>query len=374
MLCKNKSCKKEIDSSFLFCPYCGAPQKRRKKAEMYQRPDGLYEKSITIKGKRTVFRGKSPNEVYRKMAEYQEEQASGPLFSVVEEDWERNHWPTLSPTTVHGYRASAKRAVKQFGDYHLSEITPQEIYAYLGSLARKGYASKTVAAHLSTLSMVFDWAIQQGHAESNPAAVVHTPRGLPRSTRRAIDDKEIQAIRKAAGDPFSVFVYLCLFAGLRRGEALGLQYGDIDRKAKRIYVRRNVVYSSNRAIVKEPKTEAGVRWVPLLPELELMLPAVKSKGVFISSNRDTPFSHQEYELRWKAYRKRHSVQWTPHDLRHTFATVLYEASVPEYTTQFFMGHSDITTTRKIYTHLRQQKICSSCVADLASVFSSAERA
>ena len=367
MLCKNKSCKKEIDSGFLFCPYCGAPQKRRKKAEMYQRPDGLYEKSITIKGKRTVFRGKSPNEVYRKMAEYQEEQASGPLFSIVEEDWERNHWPTLSPTTLRGYRAPAARAVKRFGKYRLSEITPQDIYAYLNALSRKGYASKTVTAHLSALSMVFDWAIQQGHAESNPASVVHIPRGLPRSTRRAIDDEEIQAIRAAASDPFSPFVYLCLFAGLRRGEALGLQHGDIDREKKRIYIRRNVVHVNGKAIVKEPKTNSGVRWVPLLPELELMLPQGAERE-FVVPGRDVPLSYREFVTRWDKYRNANSVTWTPHELRHTYATILYEAGLPEYTAQFFMGHSDISTTRRIYTHLRQIEIGSSCITSLAGAF------
>lgn len=367
MRCKNKKCRRELDGDFLYCPYCGAAQKKTAKKEMYQRPDGLFEKAVTVHGKRKVFRGKTPAEVYRKMAEYQEAESKGPLFSKAEEGWERDCWPTLSPTTLRGYRAPANRAVERFGDYHLSEITPQMIYAYLDELARKGYASKSVTAHLSTMSMVFDWAIRNGHADTNPAAVVHTPRGLPRSTRRAITDQEIQDIRRTLSDPFSVFVALCLFAGLRRGEALGLRYEDIDRKAKRIHIRRNVVHVGNQPVVKEPKTEAGTRWVPLLPELELLLPPGRP-GDYVLSNRDTPFTHREYSLRWQGYQKRRGVTWTPHELRHTYATILYEAKVPEYTAQFFMGHSDITTTRRIYTHLRQSSIQSSCIEDLAGAF------
>ena len=367
MRCKNKKCRRELEGDFLYCPYCGAAQKKTAKKEMYQRPDGLFEKSIIVGGKRKAFRGKTPAEVYRKMAEYQEAETKGPLFSKAEEGWERDCWPTLSPTTLRGYRAPAKRAVERFGDYHLSEITPQMIYAYLDELARKGYASKSVTAHLSTLSMVYDWAIRNGHASTNPAAVVHTPRGLPRSTRRAITDQEIQAIRRSMGDPFAVFVALCLFAGLRRGEALGLRYEDIDREGKRINVRRNVVHVGNQPVVKEPKTEAGTRWVPLLPELELLIPPGK-KGQYITSGRETPLTYREFVSRWDGYRTRQKVTWTPHELRHTYATILYEAKVPEYTAQFFMGHTDIATTRKIYTHLRQSSIQSSCIGDLATAF------
>ena len=61
-----KKCKKEIPDGAMYCPWCGAPQKRNPKKKMYQRPDGLYEQVKTIDGKRVAFRGKTEKEVLDK--------------------------------------------------------------------------------------------------------------------------------------------------------------------------------------------------------------------------------------------------------------------------------------------------------------------
>ncbi|MEG2082544.1 MAG: hypothetical protein RR011_04890, partial [Oscillospiraceae bacterium] len=58
-----------------------------KKQTMYRRPDGLYEKKVTLNGKRITFRGKTELEVFKKMAEYREEDSTGPKFSTVAEEW-----------------------------------------------------------------------------------------------------------------------------------------------------------------------------------------------------------------------------------------------------------------------------------------------
>ena len=95
---KCKKCRKPIPDDSRFCCYCGAPQAAKPK--MYRRPDGLYEKVITVGGKRVYFRGKTEKEVERKMLEYNERRETGEPFRAVAEEWREEHFPKLSPNSL----------------------------------------------------------------------------------------------------------------------------------------------------------------------------------------------------------------------------------------------------------------------------------
>ena len=79
-------------------------------------------------------------------------------------------------------------------------------------------------------------------------------------------------------DDFGLFAYLIFYTGCRRGEAEGLRYEDIDRERKRIHIRRSVYNVSTTPMIKEPKTEAGIRSVPLLDALADALDALERRA------------------------------------------------------------------------------------------------
>ena len=106
----------------------------------------------------------------------------------------------------------------------------------------------------------------------NPAEAVLLPKNLPQKKRHAPSRAQIQLIKDSVNDKFGLFPFVVYYTGLRRGEVRGLRYEDIDRKKKRIYVRRNVYDISTTPHTKDPKTEAGIRDLPLLDALAAVLP------------------------------------------------------------------------------------------------------
>lgn len=111
---------------------------------MYQRPDGLFEKSLNINGQRKVFRGKTENEIYLKIAAYEEEEKNGPLFTVIAENWKDKTWDSLSSNTAHSYTAAYNTAVEHFRSKHISSISPADIKDYVDTFIRKKFAARTV--------------------------------------------------------------------------------------------------------------------------------------------------------------------------------------------------------------------------------------
>ena len=68
-----------------------------------------------------------------------------------------------------------------------------------------------------------------------------------------------------------------------------------------------------------------------------------------------PLTKTQYRKRWEKYCKSIGHQLTAHQLRHGFATILYEAGIPDKDAQELLGHSSITVTRDVYTHIRNSR-------------------
>lgn len=246
-------------------------------------------------------------------------------------------------------------AIEAFGRRRINSITPPEINRYIQQIAAQGYAQRTVKAHLALLHMVFQFAILQGHLLQNPADHIPVPKGLKVSRRGLPEEDDVQKIQNGLTHPFGLFAYLLLYTGLRRGEALALRFEDIDRPAKMIHVSRSVYFDVNTPVLKETKTAAGTLPVPLLSPLAKALPNRRKGFVFASPTGD-PLSQTMFRRRWDAYKKAVGLTATPHQLRHLYATMLAEAGLDEWETKEIIGHASISTTRNIYTHLREERL------------------
>ena len=147
-------------------------------------------------------------------------------------------------------------------------------------------------------------------------------------------------------------VAVVLYTGCRRGELLALEWSDIDLCNRTITINKSTYNQGSKTFVKKPKTEAGNRTVPLLDKLyDKITPA---EGL-VFPGKDGYMTEKQFRMKWGAYVKESGVTCTPHQLRHAYATMLFENDIAPMDAQELLGHANIQTTNDIYTHIRDTR-------------------
>ena len=325
---------------------------------MKKRKDGLYEIKLSViengKKKQKSFYGKTVKEARKKAEKYEKKKELGRTFKEIAEEWETQHYETLSPTSTKGLKPAVSRAIDEFGNEYISSIKASDINYFILKFANKGYAHKTVATQLQAIRQILAYALLLDEVQMNVATSVSIPKNLKKDTRDVLTSKQLETIRKRTDIPFSLFALFGLYTGCRRGELLALQYKDINFEDKEILITKSVYYTCNKPSIKEPKTEAGKRKVILLPQLEDLIPKMKKDDYIFNRNGEL-YTQSHFDTCWKKYIQEIGFEFTPHQLRHAYATRLYELGIDEKSAQDLLGHADITTTRNIYTHISEEK-------------------
>lgn len=152
-----------------------------------------------------------------------------------------------------------------------------------------------------------------------------------------------------------VFCALCLYCGLRKEEALGLQWSDIQSSS--LTIRRAMTFLNNQQDpVDDLKTKAAHRVIPIPDKLRSVLPDTPHLSRYIVPAADGgDMTRSAFTRLWNSHvAALVPFSLHPHMLRHTYATTLYRAGVDLRTAQKLMGHSSIQVTADIYTHLEQE--------------------
>ena len=361
---------------------------KNKYADMFTlRKDGRYQASYTDDTGRHYLYDRDPERLWQKLQRASEPEEHELTFGDIARLWKAARWDTYSEGTKASYAACYERALAELGDEPALNIQPYDIRTQFERMRARGFSASTMKAQRTVYSLIFNYAITDEELgrkiRLNPVTEVKIPKSLkPAKRRDAPPDEIVAAIRASAEtDAFALFPLLLMSTGFRRGEALGLRWRNVDFKNRLIFQDRQIVYRST-AIEKEPKTESGVRAVPLLPDLEKVLrrPAAAKDDDYIFHGDDPSrcMCESTYRRRWLSYCKRmglvsdepeeytgknghkytrhhYKPLITAHVFRHGYATLLFEAGVDEYTAQRLLGHANIETTRAIYTHLRDKK-------------------
>lgn len=280
-------------------------------------------------------------------------QATKLTFEAAADAWEKKHWERISSKTAEAYTAPLRRIKENYVGVDAEDVTAQSVQAFLSDLGKQGFSRRSVQMHRDIINMIFNNAIMESGLRFNPCAAVAIPRNLPAKKRELPDDAAIAAVKSGGAAPFGLFALICLYSGLRRGEVLALRYEDFDRENKLIHVTQAVEFIGNNAHIKPPKTAAGVRDVILLDPLAAAIP--KGEGLIFCREDGTALTKTQYRKRWVKYCEAIGREVTAHQLRHGFATILYEAGIPDKDAMELLGHSSIAVTRDVYTHIRQSQ-------------------
>lgn len=337
---------------------CHANHAHKKGGTMKQRPDGRWLKRKSINGRLVSFystektEARAIKDIERQMLSYVEKTSSAAKFEAVAEEWKEKHIEKITHRTWCGYQAHYKRAVEAFGNCKIGEISTEDVQSYIDDLAELNYAHKTVRAAAQVMSLIMDFAVHpKRYIKKNPCAAVTIPNGLKKGKRELPTENEIEKVKNSVDKHFGLFAYTLLLTGMRRGEALALTDKDIDFKNKMISVNKSVYYVSNQPHIKTPKTDAGTRTIHLLDALAEKL---KGKKGYIFGG-EKPMTEQAFQRAWERYARESGVTVTPHQLRHAYATLLFDAGIDAKSAQMLLGHSDYKTTMDIYTHISESR-------------------
>ena len=323
---------------------------------MKKRADGRYLKVITIKGKRHYIYGDTVREVNQKVMALENKNENGAVtFNELADEWWDEERPLLSPSTELGYNGCLKKARAYFGDTLVGDITAADVVRFLVDLKKQGFAKKTISNHKIVVSRVLHHGVIAEYIETNVAREAELPRNLPEKKRSPAKENEERIIAEGKW----LMPMVALYTGMRRGEILGLKVKDIDLEGGTIRVERSVWYAEGgKTVLKDPKTEAGKRVIPILAPLRAPLAeAVKNapREHFLFGGKQ-PLSSKAQRVLWRKFQRESGCLCTLHQLRKSFATFALEADVPADVLQVIIGHADISTTLKVYNEVRAAKI------------------
>ena len=330
---------------------------------MIKRKDGRWQEQIKLPGmdKPKYFYGKTKREVQRKLAawsmEREQEQAQAMQLCTIVEQWAERHREEVEATSWGNYAPAVRDVLQWFQGREIGDIYPDEITEFLQAIAARGYTRWTVQRRRDVLTQTWDYAIGKRIVRYNVARQSKMPKGLPAGTREPPTPEQLALIGAGFRLPFGLFAALEGYTGMRRGEILALQWEDFDRAAGVIHVRRAVQFIGEAPHTKPPKTAQGVRDVVIPAPLDALL-GDRKQGLVFPGPEGGLLRLNQFKSAWRKWcvsvgvgTRGRGTAVTTHQLRHFYATVLYDAGVGVKEMQTLLGHSDIRTTMNIYTHI-----------------------
>lgn len=283
------------------------------------------------------------------------------------EEHKKNSVKTLTyDRLLISYKLMMKYAIS---DFEVNSIDSRDMQRYLNSLVVDGYSMSTIKKQFNLLTAYWKWAMSQNLIRVPVYLGVNLPSESSVSTLRNDiqvyshheQDKLLRCMRTLEHDQYGVAI-LMLESGLRIGEALALDWGDVVWPRNAIKVHRTLIRMSSEAttfVQETPKSKTGKRMIPLSEEALEMLEKLRLKrgvsdGYVFSrpDNVEMPYSYSSVEFHIRRLCKDLGIPYRGlHAFRHTFATNCYERGCDVKILSKLLGHADVAITYNTYIHL-----------------------
>jgi integrase len=277
--------------------------------------------------------------------------------------------PNTRQKTIERYEGIIrKHIVPALGHIELTKLTPRDVQAFEARLSNQGMKPAGVELVHTTLSGALKYALRMEVVWRNVAQVV-TP---PKVVRKEVEPPEITTVRrilelgKSQGHPLFPALHLIAYTGIRRGEALGLRWQDVNLESGTICIVQTLGRSRKGLILQPPKTSAGRRVIDLddgtLDVLrdhqgrQILLKAeldgaYQDQGLLFPNPLGGPLNPMALTRAFQSLAMKAGLPETKlHILRHFHASVMLQAGQSWVTVSKRLGHASASITADIYAH------------------------
>ncbi|MBC7341192.1 MAG: site-specific integrase [Clostridia bacterium] len=366
--------------------------KRRGNGEgtIYKRSDGTWAGQVTVgydpetgRPRRKSFYGRTRKEVADKMAEVLRSVRTGTYVEPVKttlaewlDCWLAGKKGQLKPSTFESYERLIDTHIKPaLGKTPLAKLQAHMLQAFYNEKLERGRAdgkgglSTRMVRYLHTIIReALQQAVKEGLLPRNVADATSPPVAKSRPIRPLTEEELLIFFEAAKDDRLFPAYVLAATTGLRRGELLGLCWDSIDLEHGAIVVQRELLALKEGLFLQDTtKSKSGRRTVTLTDDAirelrkwkarqnqeRLMLgPAYQDNGLVFCREDGTPLDPSEFTKHFQRLLVKAGLPKVRlHDLRHTHASLLLARGVHPKVVQERLGHSSITLTLDLYSHL-----------------------
>jgi integrase len=289
--------------------------------------------------------------------QYVDPKAGRVTFAAYFSEWSaRQVW---APNTVKAMQLAAESTT--FADVPLARLRRSHRESWVKSMDSRGLAPGTIRTRVNNVRAVLRAAVRDRVIANDPSERLTLPRDRRREVAMTLPTtEEVASILGACAKSYRALVALAGFAGLRLGEAAGLQVGDVDFLRRSLTVRRQIQRLNGGDIDVRPPKYGSERTVFLADGLLAMLSAHiadhrpgedPQRWLFATHTGQPPHQNTVGHFWRSACRDAGVEGLTLHDLRHFYASGLIAAGCDVVTVQRALGHAKATTTPNTYAYL-----------------------
>ena len=280
----------------------------------------------------------------------------------------------LHAKTMETIRGTLNRYIlPTLGEEDVARLKPIHIRKLMHNVS--SYSHSTQVKALQYTRSICELAVENNMIKTNPCVQSIKAKGEKAKEVVPLTDEQCKKLLAATkGTRVYVFILLTLYCGLRKGEALGLMWKDIDWKDRTLTVNRSIVYPADRRrgeVNEDCKSDAAHRTIPIVSELynELSrLHKITNSMFVISMDSGRFLTDTAFDNMWGLVKRRSTSTKTdksvnkrpidfdvhPHQIRHTCATRWVRSGMDVNQVMYLMGHSTVNVTLEIYSHYQQE--------------------